>query len=479
MTDSPPTRRRLWSAIALTAVACTAAATTFVMSSGTAQAASTLGASAAESDRYFGAAVVPNLLSDGAYSSALNADFNSLVAENVMKWDATEPNRGQFNFSGGDQIIAYAQEHGMEVRGHTLVWHAQQPGWAQGLGGNDLRQAMLDHIAGVAGHWAGDISSWDVVNEAFEWDGSRRQSNLQQQLGDGWIEEAFIAADQADPEAKLCYNDYGTDGINAKSDAIYDMVADFLARGVPIDCVGFQSHLDSNSDLSSYQANLQRFSDLGVDVEITELDVGGSGGAQAEVYRQVTEACMNVERCAGITTWGITDLHSWRGDETPLLLDRDYQKKEAYYAVLEALNGGGGPVDPPGEGEQLRGAGSGRCLDVPGSSTSNGTQLQIWSCHSGSNQQWTHTDDGELAVYSGSSRKCLDAEGGGSADGTAAIIWDCHGGANQRWELNGDGSVVNAASGLCLDVADYGTADGSLVHLWTCHGGTNQQWTLG
>ncbi|HEU5129253.1 MAG TPA: endo-1,4-beta-xylanase [Glycomyces sp.] len=334
-------RRRLALATAAVAAAGLAATGALVFAGG-AQAATTLGASAAESGRYFGAAIVPNLLGEPGYADTLNAEFNSVVAENVMKWDATEPSRGQFNFSGGDQIVAHARANGMEVRGHTLVWHAQQPGWVQGLGGDDLRRAMLDHIAGVAGHWAGDIASWDVVNEAFEWDGSRRQSNLQQQLGDGWIEEAFWAAEAADPGAKLCYNDYGTDAINAKSDAIYDMVADFLSRGVPIDCVGFQSHLGSDSDLSTYRANLQRFADLGVDVEITELDVGGSGGAQAGVYRTVTEACMAVARCTGITVWGITDRHSWRGDETPLLFDENYQKKEAYTAVLNALNEGGG-----------------------------------------------------------------------------------------------------------------------------------------
>jgi endo-1,4-beta-xylanase len=224
------------------------------------------------------------------------------------------------------------------VRGHTLVWHAQQPAWAQGLTGQALHDAMTSHIAGVAGHYQGKISSWDVVNEAFEWDGSRRQSNLQIQLGDAWIEDAFRAAEEADPDAKLCYNDYGTDGVNAKSDAIYDMVVDFQARGVPIDCVGFQTHLSSDSDLGSYQENLQRFADLGVDVEITELDVGGSGAAQADVYRTVTEACLSVDRCTGITVWGITDKYSWRGEETPLLFDGDYQKKEAYSAVLEALN---------------------------------------------------------------------------------------------------------------------------------------------
>jgi endo-1,4-beta-xylanase len=330
-------RRRVIGAVAA-AAAAGLAATGAMMFAGNASAAETLGASAAESGRYFGAAIAPNFLSEEGYASTLNAEFNSIVAENAMKWDATEPAKGQFTFGGGDELVAYAQEHGMEVRGHTLVWHAQQPAWVQGLTGQGLHDAMTAHIAGVAGHYKGKISSWDVVNEAFEWDGSRRQSNLQTQLGDGWIEDAFRAADAADPDAKLCYNDYGTDGVNLKSDAIYDMVVDFQARGVPIDCVGFQTHLSSDSDLGSYQENLQRFADLGVDVEITELDVGGSGSAQANVYRQVTEACLNVDRCTGITVWGITDKYSWRGDETPLLFDGNYQKKEAYQSVLDALN---------------------------------------------------------------------------------------------------------------------------------------------
>ncbi|GAA0448982.1 endo-1,4-beta-xylanase [Streptomyces olivaceiscleroticus] len=323
---------------ALTAAATGALAAAAVLAfSPTAQAADTLGGAAAQHGRYFGAAVAPHL-GETDYESTLNREFSSVVAENAMKWDATEPSRGQFNFSGGDQLVAYAQQHGKFVRGHALVWHAQQPGWVQGLTGDNLRQAMRNHIAGVAGHYKGKIDSWDVVNEAFEWDGSRRQSNLQQQLGNGWIEDAFRAAKAADPKAKLCYNDYGTDGINAKSDAIYRMVKDFRARGVPLDCVGFQSHLASNSDLSTYRQNLQRFADLGVHVQITELDVGGSGAAQANVYRQVTQACVAIARCNGITVWGVTDKYSWRAQETPLPFNSSYQKKEAYGAVLAALN---------------------------------------------------------------------------------------------------------------------------------------------
>ncbi|TDC75145.1 non-reducing end alpha-L-arabinofuranosidase family hydrolase, partial [Streptomyces hainanensis] len=275
--------------------------------------------------------------SDGVYTGILNREFNSVTAENEMKWDATEPNRGQFNFTNGDRILNHARQQGMSVRGHALLWHSQQPGWAQGLSGSTLRSAMINHVTQVATHYRGQIHSWDVVNEAFAdgTSGARRDSNLQR-TGNDWIEAAFRAARAADPNARLCYNDYNTDGVNAKSTAIYNMVRDFKARGVPIDCVGFQSHL-TNSVPGDYQANLQRFADLGVDVQITELDIAGSN--QANVYSTVTRACMAVARCTGITVWGIRDSDSWRTGQNPLLFDNSGNKKPAYTSVLNALNG--------------------------------------------------------------------------------------------------------------------------------------------
>jgi endo-1,4-beta-xylanase len=228
--------------------------------------------------------------------------------------------------------------------------------------------------------------------------------------------------------------------------------------------------------MSSYQANLQRFADLGVDLQITELDVGGSGSGQANVYRQVTQACMNVARCTGITTWGITDRHTWRPNDTPLLFDTNYQKKQAYQAVLDVLNSGGGGGG--GETDALRAVGANKCLDVPNQSTTTGTRLQIWDCHSGTNQQWTYTSAGELAVYSGDSRRCLDASGNGSANGTPVIIWTCHGGNNQKWNRNPNGTITSAQSGLCMEVTGSSTANGALVQLWACSSGTNQQWAV-
>ncbi len=145
---------------------------------------------------------------------------------------------------------------------------------------------MVNHITNVATHYKGKIYAWDVVNEAFAdgGGGGRRDSNLQR-TGNDWIEVAFRTARAADPAAKLCYNDYNTDGVNAKSTGVYNMVQDFKARGVPIDCVGFQSHFNSGSPYpGDYRANLQRFANLGVDVQITELDIDGSGTAQATTY---------------------------------------------------------------------------------------------------------------------------------------------------------------------------------------------------
>src|SRR6478735_5017900 len=271
---------------------------------------STLGAAAKQSGRYFGTAIASGKLGDSAYTTIAGREFNMVTAENEMKIDATEPQRGQFNFSSADRVYNWAVQNGKQVRGHTLAWHSQQPGWMQSLSGSALRQAMTDHINGVMAHYKGKIVQWDVVNEAFA-DGSsgaRRDSNLQRS-GNDWIEVAFRTARAADPSAKLCYNDYNTDDwTHAKTQAVYNMVKDFKARGVPIDCVGLQSHFNPQSPVpNNYQTTISSFAALGVDVQITELDIEGSGSAQAENYRKVVQACLNVARCTGITVWGVRD----------------------------------------------------------------------------------------------------------------------------------------------------------------------------
>jgi endo-1,4-beta-xylanase len=336
--------------LALSAVLLVGAGLAVTLSS-TAEAATTLGASAAASGRYFGTAVNSGKLGDSAYGTILAREFNMVTPENEMKWDATEPSRGTFTFGNADAVVSRATSIGARMRGHTLVWHSQLPSWVSSVStASDLTTVMHNHINGVMGHYKGKIYAWDVVNEAFA-DGSSglRSSIWTQRLGNntGWIEDAFRTARAADPAAKLCYNDYNTDNwTDAKTQGVFSMVRDFKARGVPIDCVGFQSHFNSASPVpANYQTTLSNFAALGVDVQITELDIEGSGTTQANNYRTVVNACMAVARCAGITVWGIRDPDSWRASGTPLLFDGNGNKKPAYDAVLAALNSGTSP--PP------------------------------------------------------------------------------------------------------------------------------------
>ncbi|WP_396448635.1 endo-1,4-beta-xylanase [Actinomadura sp.] len=465
----PGARKR---ALLAGAVGLLTAAAALVAPSPAVAAESTLGAAAAQSGRYFGTAIASGRLNDSTYTTIANREFNMVTAENEMKIDATEPNRGQFNFSSADRIYNWAVQNGKQVRGHTLAWHSQQPGWMQSLSGSSLRQAMIDHINGVMAHYKGKIVQWDVVNEAFADgnSGGRRDSNLQR-TGNDWIEVAFRTARNADPNAKLCYNDYNIENWNwAKTQGVYNMVRDFKQRGVPIDCVGFQSHFNSGSPYNSnFRTTLQNFAALGVDVAITELDIQG---ASPTTYANVVNDCLAVSRCLGITVWGVRDTDSWRSDQTPLLFDGNGNKKAAYSAVLNALNGGGTSEPPPtSDAGTIKGVGSGRCLDVPNASTSDGVQLQLWDCHGGTNQQWTYTDSQELRVYG---NKCLDAAGTGN--GTKVQIYSCWGGDNQKWRLNSDGSIVGVQSGLCLDAA--GSGNGAPIQIYSCWGGSNQRWTI-
>ncbi|GIJ47068.1 beta-xylanase [Virgisporangium aliadipatigenens] len=312
------------------------AAATFAYADLTDPPGTTLKAAAERSGRYFGAAMGGDRLSDSGFLAIANREFDMMTAVNEMKPDATEPNQGQFDFRAGDAIYNWAVQHGMRVRGHTLAWHAQQPRFWGSLSGSSLRTAMINHINGVMAHYRGKLAAWDVVNEAFAENGSRRSSNLQS-TGNDWIEVAFRTARAADPGVKLCYNDYNIENWTyAKTQGVYNMIRDFKARGVPIDCVGLQTHFTGGSSLpGNFEQTLSSFAALGVDVALTEADVTNASTSQ---YQGLTRACMNVPRCIGITTWGIRDSDSWRGNENPLLFDRNSSPKAAYSSVLNALN---------------------------------------------------------------------------------------------------------------------------------------------
>ncbi|MGC4854936.1 RICIN domain-containing protein [Micromonospora sp. DT4] len=159
-----------------------------------------------------------------------------------------------------------------------------------------------------------------------------------------------------------------------------------------------------------------------------------------------------------------------QGEYRLYVVDAPGNRSAESTSIVRQQSGGGSQ-----QGGQLVGGQSGRCVEVPNSSTTNGTQAQLWDCGGGSNQRWTSTASKQLMVYG---NKCLDASGAGTANGTQVIIWDCHGGANQQWNINANGTVTNGQSGLCLDANGAGSANGTKIILWACNGGANQQWTL-
>ncbi|MGW1808951.1 non-reducing end alpha-L-arabinofuranosidase family hydrolase, partial [Streptomyces sp. NPDC002078] len=483
----PATRRVLAAAVVLAAAG--AAVPLVAQAAHTPNARTpTLAGAASGSGRYFGTAVSSGRLGDSTYSTILDREFNMITPENEMKWDTVEPSRGNFNFGPADSVVGHAAAHGQRMRGHTLVWHSQLPGWVKSItDANTLRSVMDNHITTEMSHYKGKIYAWDVVNEAFADGGSgqHRSSVFQDVLGNGFIEEAFRTARNADPSAKLCYNDYNIENwTDAKTQGVYAMVKDFKSRGVPIDCVGFQSHFGAGGPPAGYQTTLSKFAALGVDVQITELDIAQ---ASPTAYANAVQACMNVARCTGITVWGIRDSDSWRTGENPLLFDAGGNKKPAYNAVLTALGGSSGT---PGGGitsgtvYTLSDVAAGRVLDEPAGYNGNGTPLQVWDASGASNQQWRagRNSDGSYTLTNVASGRVLDEPGNQTGNGTRVGVWDSNGGANQHWraDRNSDGSytLTNVASGRALEIPGGRTSNGTPVQIWDSNGGAHQHWNL-
>jgi endo-1,4-beta-xylanase len=476
---------RRWSrAFARGAVVSLAVASAVTMVPSTASAAaSTLGASAAQSGRYFGAAVAAFKLGDSQYTTILNREFNSITAENEMKWDATERSRNNFTFGSADQIANHARSQGKQLRGHTLVWHSQLPDWVKAIGdANTLRSVMNNHINTLAGRYRGQIHSWDVVNEAFADGGSGqlRPSVFRDVLGNGFIEEAFRTARTADPAAKLCYNDYSIEDWNsAKTQGVYRLVRDFKSRGVPIDCVGLQAHFGGGPP-GNFQTTLSSFAALGVDVQLTELDIAQ---APPNSYASTVQSCLNVPRCTGITTWGVRDSDSWRGSENPLLFDRSGNKKSAYNSVLTALNGT--PSQPPvqiGVNYRLVAQHSGKAAEIANSSTSAGALLRQWSVAGGTNQQFDFLDSGGGYYRIRARHSNLVLQVASSSSGADISQQPDSNATSQQWQVADQGggvvSLVNRQSGMAMDVWSVSTADGARISQWTVNGGANQRFQL-
>lgn len=311
-------------------------------------------------DAYKDDFLLGTIYTDASLSGADNEltlkHFNVITPENLMKPENMQPTEGKFNYSDADTMMQFAKDNNLLVVGHTLAWHQQSGKW---LGMGEREEAieqLRSHINGVVGKYKGQILSWDVVNEAIaddmalpkdgDWTKCLRKSQWYTSIGPDYIKLAFEFAHEADPDAKLYYNDYNLD-VKSKAEAVAAMVKDLKEQGVPIDGIGMQGHYNTDTSIKSVKATLDLFSQMGVEVSITELDVTVNNAdkmgltkeqetKQGTVYAQLFSLFREykdlIER---VTFWGYVDNKSWRSDRFPCLFNADFSPKQAAYAVLD------------------------------------------------------------------------------------------------------------------------------------------------
>lgn len=293
----------------------------------------------------------------------IGSQFNMLVAENEMKFDALEPSRGQFEFWAADNLVNYAQNNNMSIRGHCLAWHSQLPTWVSSDGKkndqkwtrNEALDILRNHITKVVGHYRGKVKEWDVVNECLNDDQTTVRTNPQGYdlrtsvwtlaIGEDFIDSAFVFAHRADPNAELYLNDYGVElQGKAKSTAFHNLALRLKEKGIPIHGVGLQCHFSiGDVDSIKLEKTIKRFADAGLKCIITELDMGIPSNSasnleeQARNYRLITDIVLSNENCSNLVIWGLKDNDSWRQASQPLLYDSGLNKKKAYYSVRSAL----------------------------------------------------------------------------------------------------------------------------------------------
>lgn len=304
------------------------------------------------------------------------AEFNQITPGNIMKMSYLHPSENTYTFGNADLLVDWANSNGIGVHGHTFIWHSnyQVPGWMQGYSG-DFQAMLNEHVTTIASHYAGRVDSWDVANEVIDennhcW----RNSVFYQKAGADFVANAFRAADAADPDADLYYNDYDTEGGNkAKLQCLLQLVDDLVADGVPIDGVGFQMHVQidwpSTTDIATA---FQAIVDRGLKVKVTELDVpvnnpyastpfpqytsftATAASLQKARYASIMQTYLDVVPAnlrGGFTIWGLWDGDSWLLDfperqgasDWPLLFTGPsfgpYAPKPAYDGLVEALSG--------------------------------------------------------------------------------------------------------------------------------------------
>lgn len=317
----------------------------------------------------YGAAVNwSRLLDDPAYAQAIIDECGILVPENELKWSRIRPGPATFEFHAADGLIGFAEEHGLRFRGHPLVWHAALPPWFHEVVGPANAEAILvDHISRVCTRYSGRVHSWDVVNEAIYPAHGRadrmRVSPWLEFLGPDYVELAFYAAAEADPDAVLVYNDtrvdYATPEHAARREGVLRLLENLVASNVPIHALGIQAHLwghESRFDPDAFTSFLRAVGDLGLDIYITEMDVTDQrlpgditrrDQLVAKVYRDYLDAVLAVESVKVIMTWGLSDRYTWlkgtrpRRDGRavrPLPLDDRMVRKPAWAAIAAAFD---------------------------------------------------------------------------------------------------------------------------------------------
>lgn len=308
----------------------------------------------------FGAAVNASLLrSNASYKALVVKEFSSVTAENAMKFGTLHPAENTYNWTDADEIVALAQANGKRIHGHTLNWYKSLPTWVTNFQGDTQawENLLKTHIQTVVGHFKGKVASWDVVNEAFEDDGTYRNSIWVQKLGTDYIARAFQYARQADPDALLFYNDYGHEYSTAKRTAILNLVTSLKTRGIPIDGLGLQMHTRYNQTDANISAAITSAVATGLKVHISELDIAlnpdnnqsltytaSLADQQAAKYKSIVKMYYAIPKAQqfGITIWNVTDGDSWipveyNRPDWPLPFDRNYQRKAAYQGILDGV----------------------------------------------------------------------------------------------------------------------------------------------
>ncbi|WP_131536734.1 endo-1,4-beta-xylanase [Pedobacter nototheniae] len=307
-----------------------------------------------------GAAVNVSLLKGNAnYRNLVIKEFNSVTAENAMKFASLHPSKDTYTWSDADYLVDFAKANGKRVHGHNLNWYKSLPDWVNNFQGTtaEWENLLKTHIQTVVGHFKGKVVSWDVVNEAINDDGTLRNSIWLQKLGADYIGRAFQYAHEADPDALLFYNDYGHEYGPTKRTAILNLVTGLKNKGIPIDGIGLQMHTRITQSDANLAAAINTAAATGLKIHISELDIALNpdnvqnmtftsvlGDSQAEKYKTIVKAYNAIPKSQqfGITTWNVTDGDSWipsnyNRPDWPLPFDAQYQRKAAYQGILDGV----------------------------------------------------------------------------------------------------------------------------------------------